>query len=133
MSLISPKNFTAPFTNRVHLIALVLTAILFGAFRIAGGSVTMRERSSVGTTRYSETAEPRAATSQRIITTTPGRASSAGRGAPAVADFDALLRDAPPIPGDNEDDAGLVDEAPAGRDSRNQRGLDDIEKQLGLR
>ena len=42
MSFISVKNFAAPITNRVNLIALLLCIILFAVFRLSGGRIEMR-------------------------------------------------------------------------------------------
>lgn len=39
MSLLSVKNFVAPFTNSTHLVTIVLVTVLFALFRLQGGSV----------------------------------------------------------------------------------------------
>ena len=42
MSLISIQNFASPLTNKTHLIAIVLAAVLFAAFRLSGGKIEGR-------------------------------------------------------------------------------------------
>lgn len=40
MSLISARNFIAPFTSTVHLVTLVLIAVLVAFLRLSGGGVS---------------------------------------------------------------------------------------------
>lgn len=42
MALISPKNFMAPFTNKVHLATIAFVVILFAAFRAMGGAFSVQ-------------------------------------------------------------------------------------------
>lgn len=57
MSLLSVHNFLVPLTNKVHLTTIVLVAILFGAYRLAGGGVRIENSRSV---RDETTLNPRA-------------------------------------------------------------------------
>ena len=41
MALLSAKNFTAPFANRVHLSTIAFVVVLFAAFRAMGGAFSM--------------------------------------------------------------------------------------------
>jgi len=45
MSLISTKNFLAPFSNTVNLVTIIVIALLFGIYRLSGGGVFTAERS----------------------------------------------------------------------------------------
>jgi hypothetical protein len=144
------KALAAPFTNRVHLVTIVLSGMLFGAFRLSGGEFTIKTRDSIGE-RSSTSAPSARATSGRRPTAAEERGSQ----------LDGLLAKSPRIeygngepanrvpttvrpPSRLTDQSSNIDElvdvgresaprpaAPRSRD--NGSGLNDIEKQLGLR
>jgi len=41
MSLISGRNLISPFTNKVHLVTILVLALAFGIFRLLGGGLTV--------------------------------------------------------------------------------------------
>lgn len=43
MALFNPRNLTAPFTNRVHFVAILLAAVAFTILRIAGGGIRVEK------------------------------------------------------------------------------------------
>lgn len=47
MSLISPKNFVAPFFNAVNLATIIVVAVLFAIYRFSGGGVSISSRKNV--------------------------------------------------------------------------------------
>ncbi len=111
MSLISPQNFLAPFTNKTHLITIILAAILFAAFRLSGGGV-----SSVARHHGSDAS----LTDPEVV----------------IPDDQFAPEDSPrQAEAPTEDD--LLDQmvGKEGHDSQkeNNTGLDDIERRLGLR
>ena len=42
MALISSKNLAAPLTNKIHITSIILVALLFAVFRLAGGGVDVK-------------------------------------------------------------------------------------------
>ena len=66
MSLVSTKNLLAPFTNKVHLVTMLLVIIAFTVLRLSGGGFFMEKRDSsvpreVKRTKYSNTLDTRTA------------------------------------------------------------------------
>ncbi len=47
MALISLRNFTLPFANRVHLFTILLTGVVFAAFRLSTGAIEVRSLSQI--------------------------------------------------------------------------------------
>lgn len=44
MSLVSPRNLLLPFTNKVHLVTIILVGVLFAALRLSGGGITTKSQ-----------------------------------------------------------------------------------------
>ncbi len=42
MALISSRNLAAPLTNKIHITTIILVALLFAVFRLAGGGVDVK-------------------------------------------------------------------------------------------
>jgi hypothetical protein len=42
VALISSKNLAAPLTNKIHITSIILVALLFAVFRLAGGGVDVK-------------------------------------------------------------------------------------------
>lgn len=132
MGLVQVKNFVVPFTNKVHLGTILLVALIFAVYRLSGGGAEIVHSSSRPASIALPSIEPdpeaealyRRESEQRF----------------GVARGEATDRRAsPPRPRGN-----LLDEAfrsrseaqkPASSPSApsGRRGLDDIEKQLGLK
>lgn len=47
MSLISIRSFAAPFTNKVHLVTIIVVAMLFTVYRLSGGGAEIVNKSEV--------------------------------------------------------------------------------------
>lgn len=113
MAAISFKTFTGPFTNKVHLVSLVLITALFGAYRWSGGGFSVQ---STG-----------AATAADVTTQAPKVAAvPANRAVPLAAPAQAAPVQAarPRVPA----------AAPAGGGTaKRSLSLDEIESQLGMK
>jgi hypothetical protein len=115
MSLIKPQNLAGPFTNRVHLFTILIVAVLFGVFRLAGGTVK-----SVPT-GVSEVPANRVQAAPLDDGMDPRREiQRLGRGGQDEL-MDGLVENKKPA-------ATPASSKPAG-----PAGLDDIEKSLGIR
>ena len=142
MSLVSPRNFAAPFSNKVHLIAIMLVSMLFAAFRLSGGGIESRESLSARAPARSS-ADQEVLQLKRYEQKSPqdndifageamgtGSAPTRGTMRRGVGGEDEDI-----ITGDsraNNRPTGLV--APDKPNSGKSSGeLDDIERQLGLR
>jgi hypothetical protein len=42
VALISSRNLAAPLTNKIHITTIILVALLFAVFRLAGGGVDVK-------------------------------------------------------------------------------------------
>lgn len=153
MSLISMKNVAAPFSNKVHLIGIVLVASLFLAYRLSGGALEMSTLSGSSSTNrdtYStEDYKPRATDRQSTTIKDIVNAQEFG-----TKIFDpkeqqrklGLNPTKPKLPPSTAARGDLIQElAPSGSGAQNTNsqnaaarkddngGLADIEKQLGLK
>lgn len=154
MSLISVKNFVAPFTNRTHIFTIVFCTLAFALFRIQGGRIKVE---------YSDGSKPRATAGE------PSRTSARESGVDLLDDdrssLPSFIKNSPKAPARkapdtaesgtltiSEQDHDLLGQMigkkplnpgasaeeqqrkriPAGSNRRNE-SLDDIEKTLGLR
>lgn len=151
MSLLSPRNFAAPFTHKASLITLALVVLLFAIMRLtinASSSAPIRilpelrdERSAVGSTTIAVPAraansdsKPRAAQGGAL----EGRASAAffeARTAP-----EAKSPSAPPAFSDSDvlgeilgSSGGTQAAAEQPKNAPRSDQLDSIEQKLGLR
>jgi hypothetical protein len=146
------KVLAAPLTNRVHLVTIVVSAVLFGVFRLAGGELGMKALSNGADRGASPTSTERTSTVRRpaaldqqesqldsLLAKSPrleyGKGDSAGSAerAPAAVRAPSRLSERSP----NLDELVDVGSAPPPRQApsrpREAGGLNDIEKQLGLR
>ena len=90
MGFVSTKNLLAPFSNKVHLVTILLVFLLFVSLRLSGGALRIVDADSDVTTQRtrSETAARTSATTRadvqrRGVTRSP--AATRGRTAPPPA------------------------------------------------
>lgn len=108
MSLIDIKHVAAPLNNKVYLVTILLVAILFLGFRLAGGSA-----------HVTHGAAP----------IRPAQIERAPELLPPQAHVESGRREA-------SDPAALLAATPSSREAPRRQpsnGLEDIERQLGLR
>jgi hypothetical protein len=129
MGFIDIKNFTAPFVNRTHLIAIVGVTICFAVFRLSGGSVSTQhqERRAVAPVAV----DPQKDKAARELRSLLG------------SDVPATEERAIPKPVAREDETGdllggMLDESQKQRQQKapehpRPKGLEEIEKAMGLR
>ena len=139
MSLISIKNFVAPFTNTVHAVTIILATILFAIFRLQGGGVAVsysRGADSQMIDRRQNIA-PRSATEARDVenllnnrNTSPS-APQQGSIRISPEEEDLLKQMIGNNPAPEKTDKAPVKASPDNKKSPG--GLDDIEKLLGMR
>lgn len=68
MSLISVRNLAVPFTNKVHLITILLVAFVFAAWRWSGGGVSTRGAAAgVATEQRRTEMAPRAPVDRSLV------------------------------------------------------------------
>lgn len=155
MSLISIRNAVAPLTNTTHLVTIVLITVLFGVYRISGGTMRVSSGSDLGSRSSSDAPfksradyNPPTGDSAAIgqaLPREPQRAGSSAKVVEAIPDSGSVRID------DTHDDLlqEMIGKAPLGtaRDDREKAhprrsidqhggaggGLDDIEKTLGLK
>lgn len=154
------KSLTAPLMNRVHLVTIVLGAMLFGAFRLSGGEIGMKSRTPSADRSGAAAVSDRApaATVRRPASLERGEGeldamlaksptlefspptNSARR---SVGDSSARVPSSVRAPSRLGEDSGDLDQLvdvgsgagnrPAQARPRDNGGLNDIERQLGLR
>lgn len=142
MSLFSVKHALAPLGNKVHLVTILVAAVLFAAFRLSSGGVSIEPKSKEGRISRS-TAAPERRPAMPPLEDLVGSEAGAGD---AFNPYDELRRlegEPRPIRRQAAPDRELLDtmmrdDRPAPpRDisppSNRGSGLDDIEKSLGLR
>lgn len=152
------KILTAPLMNRVHLVTILLGALLFGAFRLSGGEFGMKSRQAPTDRSTVAPSSERAPTVRRLANSAEdggdleamlaksprlefsgGQGSqkrsaqeSMGRAPTTVRAPSRLAEDSPDL--DSLVDVGSVPAAqPPPARGRDSGGLNDIERQLGLR
>ena len=154
MSLISLRNAIAPLTNTTHLVTIVLFSVLFGVYRISGGTIRI---GSSDISRHSEEVAPRTKLSatgfppanldiekndlgKNSIGKPPVNIKIPDSGSirlDANGETD-LLKDMigdEPLPVERQNNANSVKQQrkPIEKHSESNESLDDIEKTLGLR
>jgi len=123
MSLISARNFVTPLSNKVHLVTIVLVAVVFAVLRMQGGGVHIS----------TELQEPKLhknfqkqSTPTKVQTRKPATSVTA-RQPENLQDINKdLLKDL------MRDDSSTKP-AEKALPKNNDKGLEDIEKSLGLR
>ena len=143
MSLISAKNFVAPFTNRVHLITILLVSVLFATFRLSGGLLESRGANDSSRLRRESPSAPimldRTSSNDLLFDdeAVPARGNperSAGE-KPNAAPIDGdVLKDLMASNAAKRQEPGSL-RAPdkEGSEKPSNSGLDDIERRLGMR
>jgi len=153
------KILAAPLMNRVHLVTILLGALLFGAFRFSGGEIGMKSRQSPTERQSAAPAAERAQTVRRpaniegeggeldaMLAKSPRLEFSSGQGAPrrpsqeSVGRTPTTVRAPNRLAEDSPDLDSLVDVGSTNTNrptapsrGRDNGGLNDIERQLGLR
>lgn len=155
MSLISIRNAVAPLTNTTHLVTIVLFTVLFGVYRVSGGTIRVSES---GSHRLEEIpAKPRVAPTSDFGLPALELQKEAPKTAPAGAvplnkaskipdsgsvrlqpseDGDLLqeMIGNDPLPNARRNDGHETQRRPVEkRVDQNNGSLDDIEKTLGLK
>lgn len=111
MSLIGLENFAAPFKNKVHMVSIFMIAALFGVFRLQGGGVSLHSEG------YNT---PRPSFSVEQFEHAPTDLAPSRRG---TSNIDQIL----------EEETDAKPAAPQKKGSKDNSGLADIERSLGLR
>ena len=128
MSLISPKNFIAPFTNVVNLATIIVVALLFLIYRLSGGGVAMSSRKAPPQTNREATVKE--APVNKVASAEKRQETQEAQAAPARSLHPSA---------DNSAIDDLLDRKPS-NDYKKQNSpsnpggssLDDIAKQLGV-
>ncbi len=131
MSLISPRNFAAPFTNGVHLVAIILVALLFGLFRLTEGTIRVGARG--------EKPSPRMKIESSAVETHPRAVSAVGEN--SRGKFEPEERPGTQVAEEGDDILNqLIGKSQAEPSSPPQpskkvrdKDLADIERKLGIR
>ncbi|MCO6432487.1 MAG: hypothetical protein J5J00_16660 [Deltaproteobacteria bacterium] len=148
MSLISVKNFLAPFSNTTHIVTIVLFVAVFALFRLQGGAVTVRSERSTPifspdeASTNSRSADPVTIDDEELGLIPPPRPQNAARRAEPINE----LPDEGTIEISPSEDSDLlgqmigkqppVQQRPADTKSDRARSggsLEEIERSLGIR
>lgn len=123
MALLSIKNFSSPLTNPLNLITIVLVVVLFGAYRLSAGRISIDGGAAPAPQAAAQPAAPL-------------------QPAQAVPARPVRQQAPPPINRSNDILDGLLDNQPTAASARSgqnnpnrgsdKQSLDDIERSLGL-
>ncbi len=128
MSLISGKNLISPFTNKIHLVTIIIVSLAFGLFRLSGGGVFQQKKASPFGTA------PVVNTQTRSLLSTMNADETMAP--PASQAAERTVQNQKSASADTRRDVGLdslKDRNQAQKKSASPAGLDEIERSLGLR
>jgi len=123
MSLIHIKNLASPFSNKVHLIAIILSVLLFAAYRLSGGAVSFQPRTETAGLQSEQNVQiERGPVDSSIRREEPATRvlERRERSQSESKSFEQLIKE-------DRSRNNVTQERPQ------QGGLSDIEKQLGLK
>lgn len=142
MSLLSLNNFVTPLTNKIHIITIILVAILFALYRLAGGGWSVIP-TKPRIPSYNSSASGNSADFDKMFANedamfeTPSVSSS--RKADTNKDKNKVGKTTVTVPLNSEQEnlvkkiLGDDSKKSETRPQRDSSGLEDIEKKLGLR
>ena len=130
MSLISTKNLIAPFTNKLHIIAIVLFTIGFVALRLSGGAVRVR---SADDQTQRQARENKILNNELPELRFDRRGESPRETGSKEQNLNRLAEGIRPPWEEKRAASKPVEPAPSESASKRRGGLDDIEKALGIK
>jgi hypothetical protein len=130
MSLISTKNLIAPFTNKLHIIAIVLFTIGFVALRLSGGAVRVRSAADRPERQVRETDS---LSDELPALRFDRRGAAARESASKEQSLNRVVEGIRPPWEEKRAAPKPVEPAPGESASKRKGGLDDIEKALGIK
>lgn len=131
MGMVQIKNFVVPLTNKIHVGTILLVALIFAVYRLSGGGAEVVPGTPAAS--RSPALQPMHEPSKADALFEQESAQMFGSGASAAPSRGAQPQRARPNLLDEAFNARADKPRTAPPSANNRGGLDDIEKQLGLK